>query len=257
VEQLPPEHRVDNEPIARRQLARQLQQLEDGADLAAVGPGFGDDGRDPRRVAAPTVCTRPLRGGPEILVLTRDVEHRLHREPAVERLADGIVAVMLEMAVPYRVGVPGLLEPGSGEQSDRFEESMARRTRTVALDVDERLCDERVDPVDDFGLAEPGDPDHPGSVKAAVEHREHLQQRLLGRGEQVVGPLHRGLERRLPRPAPTTRGAQHSEPVVEPAPELGEIHASSTGRGELDRERQPVERVNDLRDQRVSLGALR
>ena len=66
MEYLLSEHRVDDEPVARWQIARESQPLEDGTDLAVVGPSLGDDGRvtplaSPVRPCTHAHCVAPAR----------------------------------------------------------------------------------------------------------------------------------------------------------------------------------------------------
>ena len=78
---------------------------------------------------------------------------------------------------------------------------------------------------------------------AKTEHR--LQQVLLVLVEQVVGPLHRVAQRLMAfQPAP--RPDQQPEPVIEAIPHLGHRHRYHPRRGQLDRQRNPVEAPADL-----------
>src|SRR5262245_46334393 len=84
--------------------------------------------------------------------------------------------------------------PACGESSDRLEECEAPRPVALRRNVDQALLDERLEQLsirvgDRLGRVE---------VETAREYGEALQQLLLIRREQIVGPRDRGLECPLP-----------------------------------------------------------
>ena len=77
---------------------------------------------------------------------------------------------------------------------------------------------------------------------------EHLaSKRLFGIVEQVVGPLH-GVAQRLVALQSAPRADEQPEPVVQPIAHLGDRHRQQARRGQLDRQRDPVEASADLDD---------
>ncbi len=92
-------------------------------------------------------------------------------------------------------------------------------------------------------------------VEAAGEHRRGAQQRPFVVGQQVVGPLDGVAQRELTL---RTRCAalQQAEPVGESVPDLDRTHRSHACRREFDAERQPVDRLADLRHRRRGLRVL-
>ena len=84
-----------------------------------------------------------------------------------------------------------------------------------------------------------------GEREAVVEDREPAQRPALALGEQVPRPVddrHQGL---VPVGRAAVAAAQQREPVVEPAVDVLDRHHAHLGRGQLDRQRQPVEAAYD------------
>ncbi|MDD7942845.1 hypothetical protein PHK61_30975 [Actinomycetospora lutea] len=82
------------------------------------------------------------------------------------------------------------------------------------------------------------------------EHREASEHSLLELVEQLVGPIDHGAQGALPLGHAPANPAQQQEPRVEAGSKLGGAHGAQARRGELDRERQPVQSAADLGDRR-------
>ncbi len=89
----------------------------------------------------------------------------------------------------------------------------------------------------------------------ALENGEPIENASLARAEQVVAPGDGGIHRALALGKVAVSVRENSEPVVESRQERLRRKDSHTRRGELDREREPVEPATDVRDgARVALG---
>ena len=84
-----------------------------------------------------------------------------------------------------------------------------------------------------------------GQREAVVEDREPAQRLALGLGEQVPRPVDDRDQRLVPVGRAAVAAAQQREPVVEPAVDVLDRHHPHLGRGQLDRQRQPVEPAHD------------
>ena len=82
----------------------------------------------------------------------------------------------------------------------------------------------------------------------AREHREPVEQPLLDRREQVVGPLHEIAQRAVPRVGGAPRAGEHPEALGQPLGELRRAHRPHPRRRQLERERHAVEPDADLGD---------
>ena len=85
----------------------------------------------------------------------------------------------------------------------------------------------------------------PASAEAVVEDRQPAQRAPLGLGEQVPRPVDDREQGLVPVGRAAVAAAQQREPVVEPPVDVLHRHHPHLGRGELDRERQPVEAAYD------------
>ena len=111
---------------------------------------------------------------------------------------------------------------------------------------DERLADQRVEMPEHVDVvAAVDDGDDARQLEAAGEHRRGAEELLLVVGEEVVGPLHGLAERELAFRT-LARSLQQPEPIGEAIPDLDGAHRGHARRGQLDAEREPVERLADL-----------
>ena len=84
-----------------------------------------------------------------------------------------------------------------------------------------------------------------GQGASALEDRQPVEDPLLRPGEQGVAPVDRGSQGLLPglgRPRP---GRQEREAVGQPVRDLERRHGGDPGRGQLERQRDAVERAAD------------
>ena len=83
-------------------------------------------------------------------------------------------------------------------------------------------------------------------AETAGEHAQPPPQDPLLHAEQLMAPLHRRPQRlTAPRPSPPI-GRQQAKPVIQPVEQITGGHRSQPHRGQLDRQRQPVETPADL-----------
>ena len=92
-------------------------------------------------------------------------------------------------------------------------------------------------------------------VEAAREYRRGAQQVLLGVGEEVVGPGD-GVAERLLAIRAAGGPLQHPEAITETIPDLARAHRRHPRCGQLDAERETVERLADVDHRCGRLGVL-
>ena len=125
-----------------------------------------------------------------------------------------------------------------------------RVCRGAVVGDDQRLAHQRVqEPQHLDVVARLGDGAQRRQVEAAGEHRRRPQGRALVVVQQVVGPGHRVPQRRLAI-GPELGSGQQPEPVAQPVAHLDRAHRRHPRRGQLDAERQPVERSRRSRSPR-------
>ncbi len=90
---------------------------------------------------------------------------------------------------------------------------------------------------------------HRREVEAAGEHRHPSQQETLVLREEGVAPLHGGSQRPLRTVGPPGRLREEVEQVVEVPRNVLQVESDHPRRGQLDREREPVDASADLPDQ--------
>ncbi len=94
-------------------------------------------------------------------------------------------------------------------------------------------------------LAYPGDR---GRSAASDEHGQPPQQRPLPLAEQFPAPLDHRTQRLVPRFSSTVPSRQQPEPIAHPGGDLLDRQGTQPRRGQLDRQRQPVEGFADPQD---------
>ena len=109
------------------------------------------------------------------------------------------------------------------------------------IPLDQTLVHERQDLIEHRSVL-PGDGDEVGAVevKPAGEHRQALEQFLLGRVKQIIRPVDQGLEGLLARQCGAVSAGEESESLIQPFLNLVDGHGAKTRGGELDRQRDPV-----------------
>ena len=149
----------------------------------------------------------------------------------------------------------GVAEPVECERPDAVEQPVTgRATFYWELDGDERAVGETTD---DIGgrfrrhLERGQYVLDPGERRAISEAAECPQAALIIREQQVVAPGDRRLEGALPIGSAAGRVTQQGEAVVQSSADLGDRQRPRPRRGELDRQREPVERSTHRLDGRL------
>ena len=153
----------------------------------------------------------------------------------------------------------GVAEPVEGERPDAVEQPVTgRATFDGELDGDQRAVGETTD---DIGrrlrrhVEGCQDVLDPGERSAVGEAAECPQSALIIGEQQVIAPRDRRLEGALPVGSAAGRVTQQGEAVVQSSADLGDRQRPRPRRGELDRQREPVERsTHRLDGRRHTLG---
>ena len=155
---------------------------------------------------------------------------------------------------PVVVGVAGAHVLGGSRRGQPAGRVLADRLQQpvrllAGLGDHERLVDQRAHVLQhvervDLVVAR----DRLGRVEgeATGEHRQPIEHRALGVGQQLVGPVDRGLQRLVARHRGAAPAGEHPEPLVEPLEDLGRRDGPGPGRGQLDGERDAVEPAAQL-----------
>ncbi len=102
-----------------------------------------------------------------------------------------------EVPVADLVDLAGVDETVPAEMADGVEQAVAHLAARLVVGLHERFGDQRHEQVEDldFGDVAAGDHRLGGvEVERASEHREAPQRHLLASQEEIVAPLHRGLQ---------------------------------------------------------------
>ena len=152
-------------------------------------------------------------------------------EMPVVALADGIAVV-------------GCREALGGVGADRLEHLQPGGRVRLPPAHEQALSDEVVERV------EVGAGDRLGRLdrRAAREHGEAREARLLAVAQQLVAPVDGRAQRVVAGGRVASGGAGSAECHVQTFGDLGGRQQPAAGRGELDRQRQPVDAPADLRD---------
>jgi hypothetical protein len=94
-------------------------------------------------------------------------------------------------------------------------------------------------------------------AERAGEHRQAPEDALLGFGEQLVAPVHGGIERPLPGRRGPVGADQQPETVIEPVQHRAEAERLDPGGGQLDGERHPVQPLHQPGHDRARLAVQR
>ena len=157
-----------------------------------------------------------------------------------------------------RVLAPSLLaarrQPLQPELADRFQHPVARLFRLRATDgLHDALLDQRRDAVErvEPAVAHAGDRFGPRKVETASEDGQAAEEPLLSRVEQVVTPGDRVAHRpQAVRPVAGPPGQQR-QGSLQPRQQRRRRQDGDAGRGQLDRQRQPVQPGADCRHRRL------
>ena len=194
-----------------------------------------------------------------------ECRHRrvLQRQSRPQRpVAAGLPREVREVAQSEAVAgggaVAGVVEVGVGHGADRLQQAVPRLA-LAPVDGDERAVDERPDVLGDVGrvdLTVAGGGRRGGDVEAADERGQAPQHGPLARGQHVVAPVEQRPQRPLPLGRAVVARPQRGRAGAQVGQQLGRGHHVDAGRGQLDRQRHPVEPAPDLRDQPVRLGSV-
>ncbi len=142
----------------------------------------------------------------------------------------------------HAVGLAGVLPARRGELPDGLQHPVPGTRRGVD-DLEQRLIGELLQDRQDVGTEQV-----PGSIASEPvgEHRQGAHGRLPGRLEEVPAPVDHGVQRAVPLRRVPCAAAQHGEPVVEAAGDLGHRHDPDPRGGQFRSERQPVQAAAQL-----------
>jgi hypothetical protein len=190
-----------------------------------------------------------IRGEPqrlhEIVLLRAQFLDRLERPRAEHRLVVGQPEVARPgQEPPHRLpGLPGRLAVGGAELADGLQHPETH-ARPGVDHLQQRLVDQvlqQVDRVRHQVLRR-------RRGEAAGKHRQRAQRRLPVRFEQVPRPVDDRVQRVVAARRVPGAATQQGEPVVQAAGDLRHGHDAHARRGQLDRERQPVELAAEFGD---------
>ena len=136
------------------------------------------------------------------------------------------------------------------ELAHRLQQPVARGARGLVGD-DERLVDQREDPVEHFPLVDTVAGDHRFrglDRERTREHREPVEHAPLRLVEQLVRPADRGVEGAVPARRELIARRQEPQPLIEAPGDVGGRHPAHARGRELDRERYVIEPLADLDD---------
>ena len=142
----------------------------------------------------------------------------------------------------------------TAESAHGLEHPESTRRATTNNNVDQRLADERFEPIRRLQPVESEQTSSRVQRDGTCAHRERSQSLLLLGTEKVVRPGDCRLETLLARVAPAQADEQ-PEPLVEVRQDLCGRQGSDARRREFDREREPVESGDDRGD-RGELGVV-
>lgn len=214
-------------------------QAGEAAVVGVGGPQRGEHGGQAREGGAVVAGEGVAQSEEEIVLLDpREL-------PGPQRVGaeQGVVVAPAEVPRPGEEPVgdglllPGLRAAGRAELPHRLQHVEAHPGRGVGR-LDQRLVGElfeeeqRFVAEDVFGRVLP---------EAAGEHRKDVQRRLRVGIEEVPAPLDDGPQGAVALRHVAAAAAQQREPVAQTPRDLGHRQHPYPGRGQLDRERQPVE----------------
>ena len=189
----------------------------------------------------------PFEGGSEVV----DVAAEAVEPPELLGAADGDLATFGQVGVVVRVTVPRVIGVEFREDlervgAERVEEAVAVRTGPG----DHRLLHQRGQQLERFREPVTGDCEGGVEVEGAGEHAGSGEEPALLLGEQLEAPVDRRPERLLPFGGVDTAADEQVEAIRQPFPDGRRAEEIGAGGGQLDRERQPIERLADRGDVR-------
>ena len=254
----PPAHRRGHLRVGQDE-----EPVQPGGRLAGVAvrqPHVAQPDAQPQALVRVAVRQRRLQRDAEVAVLgdapaEHLPAHRPGRLAAVEHRGDRLLHQRQD-AVPVpqrqRAGLPGGLQPLGGVLPDRVQQPVPGVARRLAVQHHQRLVDQRDE-----------QPEHrvgpDGLVRAhllghvqvpAGEGRQPPQQHLLVGVQQLEAPVHGGPQRLLPQRRGPVAGVEQLEPVPQPVGDLLHRQRPDPGRGQLDAQRDAVQRPAQPRHRR-------
>ena len=232
-----------------------------GLEESLEGPPHqGGVGGDRRRGDQVGLVGGPAEPGAQVGELAvhpveRDTLERVR--PRSAKWATASVGEVTGVTVTHLGDRPSGGELVFGELADRLQQPVAG-VPTGTFHCDQRLADQRIQHVQQVQqvqlvqpvAATPRDGDGRGEVEPVGEHRTAIQHTASVVVEQVIGPCD-GLVQRLVATQPAPRTRQQPEPVTEPVPHVLGAHRHHPRRGQLDRQRDPIQPTTDLRHRRA------
>ena len=200
-----------------------------------------------RPAAAPSAApAKYVEGGPQVRVLQAEPPQPV----GLVRPADLVVEPGDQLGAPggvpllHAVELAVLLGPLQAELPDVGEHPVPRVPGVGFLGDDDRLVDECAHQVEDLvrgQIVGRTDGGRGLQVESAGEHRGPRPEPLLELGAQVVGPLDAGSQRLVPVLGVAVALVEHRQPLGEAVADLLRRQHPDPGRGELDRQRDPVQ----------------
>jgi hypothetical protein len=188
----------------------------------------------------------PVERSTHVVVLDLEQDDELVLLRAAESLVDvlGKRAEVVGVAAAQIIGFAPSLELVDRVLPDRLEHRDAVPKPPYEALVEQRLERVEVGGTDIFGCLERA---------AAGENRQTREQLLLVVRQELVAPLDRRAQRPLALRQVTRARGEELEAVPEPLEDLPRRQHLHTRRGELERQRQPVETARDVADVLVRL----
>ena len=211
----------------------------------------GSDVDQPKREVDVPVGDGVLERGAQVVVVG---QHPLDPGPLVGALhagggALGELGVVRAHAARDTIVKPVVPQAIPAVRAQRLQDAVARPVGAAAHDH-HGLVDEPGEQVERVVLGRAVRAAHAVcrlEVEATREHRQPHEQRLLGLGEQPVGPVDRRGEALVPGQRAARATAEQPQPVQPPGHVEAAHHPHPRG-GQLDRQRQAVESATDLGD---------
>ena len=215
------------------------------------------DPRDPvgerQRGVGVARVDEPVARGAEVLPFVEEAAAPLRPRPTAQPAPSGLgdAEEPVGVAVPEGVALARLRQPLEAVLPQGLELVVA-----TGLDIgdDERLVDEVQEEVEDLARRQEVVAAHGfGGVERAPagEDGEPGEQPALVLEQEVVAPVDDGAQRLLPGQRRSGTTGQDAEPVVEQRGQLGERQRPEACRGQLDRQREPVEAPAHVLDHRA------
>ena len=202
---------------------------------------------------------RPCHCGADVLQLRFDLQEPAQLIRAAQPFGGCLREVDVEVGMAVaQLGALSVVDLFFCVLADRLQEPVATLPRRCVFGDHQRTRDQRGEQVEHLDLVDPGAGTHRfGGLETAApgKHRQAGQHALFVGGEQVVGPVDRGAQRRMAFDRAPLAPGEHTEPLVEPLRELRRAQHRDPGRGQLQRQRDPIEAPNHLGDRsRVGVG---